>query len=257
MATIYKSDIAWPVGALPTVAKADTKLADIIASAEIECRFLGLSDYCAVRNLQEQYVLRRQQKEIGDSLIFCEHFPVITFGKNCPSNITDPCELNLPRVATDRGGLITYHGPGQILIYPVVDLGALGLGVRQFIELGLNAMAFVFRTLCSESKEGIKVSVDLVHPGVWAEHRGQLYKVGFVGLRIQKGITNHGFSLNLANDCSIFSRFVPCGMEGLKVSSLTELGCGMLLSVEEVATLIGREFCGLLKGALGTKGVSI
>ena len=189
---------------------------------DLDVYFLGCVDFEDARTLQEELVNAVLCGDGKEGLICCEHFPVLSFGKSQVVDRELCSALGIRGVKTDRGGLLTYHCPGQLVIYPVVDLRRRRWGLRKFVEGVLRELAIV-------SNEFFLSDVDVeCYPrmdcvGLWASRQGVETKIGFAGLRVQNGITNHGFSLNV--DCEIepFRRFSPCGLAGIEVSSLVEL----------------------------------
>jgi lipoyl(octanoyl) transferase len=149
----------------------------------------------------------------GDELWLVEHDPVFTLGQaGRDEHVLAPGEI--PVVRTNRGGQVTYHGPGQIVAYPLVDLRRLGLGVREFVcrieQALIDTMAHW--QIAAERKPGA--------PGVYVDGA----KVGALGLRVRHGCTFHGLAFNVAMDLEPFGRINPCGYQGLQVTSVVKLG---------------------------------
>lgn len=142
-------------------------------------------------------------------LILLEHPSVFTLGKNgSPSNVLDA--HGIPVVRTDRGGDVTYHGPGQLVGYPILNLRAMRLGVRTLVERLERVLVGALRDLGVEAsrKEGCV--------GVW---RGAA-KIASLGLRIDRGVSRHGFALNVSNDLAPFGWIHPCGIPACSVTSV-------------------------------------
>ena len=165
--------------------------------------------------MQIQAVEDLQEGTGQEQLIFCQHPATITLGKRVPLNdvsdqLTDWRERGIEVIQTDRGGEMTYHGPGQLVVYPVIDLRRYGLGVRSFVQL----------VLCVIAKELDLPGVELdgKQVGLWTTPARK--KISSVGLRMHSGVTNHGFSVNLGCDIDIFEEFPVCGMPDAKVTSL-------------------------------------
>ena len=147
-----------------------------------------------------------------------EHEPVLTMGKN-----SDQGHLLFSRdfyqsqgieiVDTERGGQITAHMPGQLVIYPILNIGALGLTVRTYVNILEES---VIQTL---AKYGIKAHRDPEHPGVWVGHD----KICALGVRIKSRVTMHGLALNVNNDLALFGKIVPCGIRFRGVTSIERL----------------------------------
>lgn len=151
--------------------------------------------------------------ETGDELWLTEHEPVFTLGMNAdPAHVLVPG--GIPVVAVDRGGQVTYHGPGQLMVYPLIDMRRLGLGVRALVtalEQSVVALLAVY---------GIDGTARREAPGVYVGGR----KVASVGLRVRRGASYHGMAVNVAMDLEPFTRINPCGYEGLEVTDLASLG---------------------------------
>ena len=148
-----------------------------------------------------------------DELWLVEHDPVFTLGQaGKPEHVLAPGEI--PVLNVDRGGQVTYHGPGQLVAYPLVDLRRLGLGVRELVCRIEGAVIDVLAHygITGERKEGA--------PGIYVGGA----KVMALGLRVRKGCSFHGLAFNIAMDLEPFRRINPCGYQGLEVTSVLELG---------------------------------
>ena len=169
-----------------------------------------------------------------DEIWFCEHPPVFTLGLNAaPEHLLAPGEI--PVVQIDRGGQVTYHGPGILMIYPLLDIRRAGIGVRDLV------------TALEQSVVDLVAGFDVAAaarpdaPGVYVDGA----KLASVGLRIRRGASFHGMALNVDADLEPFSRINPCGFEGLEMTDLGRLG--IRLSLEETAA----RFLPLLAERLG------
>ncbi len=169
--------------------------------------------------------MRTFSKERGqatrDEIWLVEHFPVFTQGLNAkPEHLLDTGDI--PVVKTDRGGQVTYHGPGQVVIYPLVDLRRLRIGVRHLV----SALEQSVVDLLAEFEVNAYPRRDA--PGVYVHQpeRGEA-KIASVGLRVRRGCSYHGIALNVAMDTEPFQRINPCGHEGMPVTQLSELGIGL------------------------------
>lgn len=194
----------------------------------IEVRRLGLMAFDAAWDLQ-----RRLAGEVTPHrgfLLLLEHPPVFTLGRNAdPRNVLDPGGIPVRRI--DRGGDVTYHGPGQLVGYPLVDIRRLG--VRSFVrslEESILELLDGFRIPASRRK-GIV--------GVWAS-RG---KIASIGVRVSRGVSMHGFALNVCNDLEPFLRIHPCGQPGCAMTSMS-LELGRPVTVGEVADRFRLRFIG-------------
>jgi lipoyl(octanoyl) transferase len=173
-----------------------------------------------------------------DELWVLEHPPVFTLGQaGRPEHLLDPGTI--PVVQVDRGGQVTYHGPGQVVLYCLVDLRRAGLGVRGLVSLLEQAVVDLL------AARGIPAKSRTDAPGVYVGGR----KIAALGLRVRRGCSFHGLSLNVAMDLSPFGRINPCGYAGMEVTQLTDLG------VQARPAEIGRELRGKVAAALGyTRG---
>jgi lipoyl(octanoyl) transferase len=180
--------------------------------AATELRQLGLQDYVGVWQQMQQFTASRNA-ETPDQIWITEHSPVYTLGLNGKrEHLLAASEI--PVVDSDRGGQITYHGPGQVVIYLLADLKRLGFGPRQMVSILENAVIQTLR------QYGIKAQADAKAPGVYVD--GQ--KIASLGLRIKGGCCYHGLSINNQMDLSPFSQINPCGYAGLQVTQLADLG---------------------------------
>lgn len=160
--------------------------------------------------------------EDRDLLWFCEHPPVFTLGMAASrEHVLAPGDI--PLVQIDRGGQVTYHGPGQLMIYPLIDVRRAGLGVRALV----GALEDSVIALLGDA--GIEAVARRDAPGVYVEGR----KVASIGLRIRRGCSYHGMALNVDMDLEPFSRINPCGMQGLEVTDLGRLGLDWHLAETE------------------------
>ncbi len=184
-----------------------------------EIHDLGRMDYGAAFELQRELVERRKQGLIPDQLLIVEHAHVITLGRNGrPENLLAGEEV-LRRAGisfhhTDRGGDITYHGPGQVVGYPILDLKDWRRDVAAYVR-GIEQV--LIDTL---EEFGISAGRVAGATGVWVDGM----KVAAIGVHISRWVTSHGFALNLTTDLSYFQYIVPCGL-AKPVTSMAELGC--------------------------------
>jgi lipoyl(octanoyl) transferase len=174
-------------------------------------RSLGLRDYEPVWRSMQQFTETRGP-DTPDELWFTEHPPVFTLGLNASrEHLLAPGDI--PVVQVDRGGQVTYHGPGQLMIYPLVDLKRAALGLRALVtalEQSVVDLASDFDIRASSKPDA---------PGVYVDGR----KLASVGLRIRRGASYHGMALNVDVDLEPFSRINPCGFEGLEMTDLRRL----------------------------------
>ena len=178
-------------------------------------RTLGLTDYEPVWRGMQRFTDERGP-DTADEIWFTEHRPVFTLGVNASrDHLLAPGDI--PVVQIDRGGQVTYHGPGQLMIYPLLDLRRLGLGVRELV----TALEQSVVDLAAEF--GIDAASRCDAPGVYVDG----VKVASVGLRIRRGASFHGMALNVDLDLEPFSRINPCGFSNLEVTDLCRLGTGL------------------------------
>ena len=182
-------------------------------------KWLGQVEFGKARNIEEQLVYEVAAKEKNHSILFLEHPPTYTLGRSGnPSHllITEDRlkEMGAVLYRTDRGGDITFHGPGQLVGYPVLDLKQLGLGIRTYVR-GIEEVL-----IKAISAFGVKAERISGFPGVWIGDG----KIAAVGVRLNRNkITSHGFALNVNNDLSYFSGIIPCGIKNKGVTSLAEI----------------------------------
>ncbi len=178
---------------------------------------LPLSDYRSVLKLQESILADTIAGQSEDTLILVEHRPVFTFG-----NRSDPANLkvnkrflearNIGLVKTRRGGGITYHGPGQIVAYPIVSLKEHNLSIPDYVNLLEEVMLQTANTF------GIKAHRSQKNRGVWCGQR----KLGSIGIGMKRWVSYHGLALNTNMDLAPFSWINPCGLKGTAITSLAE-----------------------------------
>ncbi len=177
-------------------------------------RQLGLEDYEPLWRRMQAFTNERD-RETTDELWFTEHPPVFTLGVNAaPEHLLAPGDI--PVVQIDRGGQVTYHGPGQLMVYPLIDLRRRGIGVRDLVTALEESVVDLLRE-CDVEAHAKKDA-----PGVYVRD----VKVASVGLRIRRGSSFHGMALNVDVDLEPFSRINPCGFENLEVTDLKRLGAG-------------------------------
>ncbi|PID45617.1 MAG: octanoyltransferase [Proteobacteria bacterium] len=175
-------------------------------------RQLGLSDYTTTWQAMQHFT---QNRESGtpDELWVLEHPAVFTLGTNGkPEHILNAGDI--PVVNIDRGGQVTYHGPGQLVIYLLLDLHRRKLGVRSLVSLIEDTIIALL------ARYDVQANSDPKAPGVYVDGK----KIAALGLRVSRGCTSHGLSLNVDMDMTPFQRINPCGYQGLEVTQCKDLG---------------------------------
>jgi len=193
---------------------------------QLEFRRLGVRDYVVTADEMRTWTQARGP-DTPDEIWFLEHEPVYTQGVSCSEPVREGAS-DIPLVKSDRGGQITYHGPGQLVAYLLLDLRRLGLGVRQLvsmIEASIIELLDQFG-LTAEARPGA--------PGVYVDGE----KIAALGLRVRSGCCYHGLSLNVDMELKPFSRINPCGFVGLGVTSMKEQG--LSVQVDEAADALER-----------------
>jgi lipoyl(octanoyl) transferase len=202
---------------------------------------LGRISYTCAYELQQRAVAARKADEISDVLLLCEHPHVITLGRNGKSEhlrASDRllAQMNVEFCETDRGGDITYHGPGQIVGYPILDLTGHNRDVRWYVEMLEEAMIrasaeFGIAARRVEGRHGLWVSTD----------SGEEEKLGAIGVHLSRWVTSHGFAYNVSTDLRYFDLIVPCGIPGKRATSL-ERRLKRAVSADEVKPKISAHF---------------
>jgi lipoyl(octanoyl) transferase len=183
--------------------------------AELLYKYLGRLDYLTALALQERLVELKQREPWPDILLFVEHPHVYTLGRGGKeANVLAPKDV--PVYRTSRGGDVTYHGPGQLVVYPIIDLRSkLRKDVRRYLR---NLEMTAIRTLKDFGLEGTRRPP---YTGVWIGSR----KIAAIGVAVRRCVTFHGLALNVNTDLSYFNRIVPCGLSWADVTSMArELG---------------------------------
>jgi lipoyl(octanoyl) transferase len=183
----------------------------------LSVRRLGTVPYRDALALQANIQARRQADELPDTLLLLEHPPVYTRGRRAIDG-----ELSLGEdfyrsrgievLPTDRGGRVTYHGPGQLVGYPIMRVGDIGVHLRRMEAAIVAALADEGIESRSRCEEGID------YTGVWVEDR----KIASIGVHVSRGVSTHGFAVNVTNDLEPFGWIVPCGLAGVSMTSLEQ-----------------------------------
>ena len=204
-----------------------------------EVKYLGLQEYASVWQQMRDFTDQRSEQD-ADQIWVVEHYPVFTQGQaGKPEHLLAPGDI--PVVQTDRGGQVTYHGPGQLVVYPLVNLKRLKLGVRELVSRIENSVVSLLSGLDIDSAPKPDA------PGVYV--KGD--KIASLGLRVRRGCSFHGVAINVAMDLTPFDRINPCGYDRLKMTQITDFS-GELAASASVDT-IGPAYIAILAEALGLK----
>jgi lipoate-protein ligase B len=183
--------------------------------SELLYRDLGSTDYLTALVLQEEFVVGKQQNSSPDILLFVEHPHVYTLGRGGNQSNVLAAE-DVPVIRTSRGGDVTYHGPGQLVVYPIIDLRSkLRKDVHRYVR---NLERTAIHTLKDFGLIGVRQPP---FTGIWIDNK----KIAAIGVAVRRCITFHGLALNVNTDLAYFERIVPCGLKWADVTSLArELG---------------------------------
>lgn len=203
-------------------------------------RRLGTAPYAQTLQRMREFTDARDA-DTPDELWLLEHPPVFTQGQaGKAEHLLAPGDI--PVVQADRGGQVTYHGPGQLVVYVLIDLHRRGYGIRSLVTRIEQSMIGALRTY------GIRAYADPAAPGVYVDDAaGMRMKIGSLGLRVRRGCSYHGLALNVAMDLEPFSRINPCGYQGLRMTQVSALGGPA--QVDEVADELVRQLQRQLESA--------
>jgi lipoate-protein ligase B len=207
----------------------------------------GTLPYKDAWEVQLRLAERRAEGAIPDVLMLLQHSPVYTRGRRAKPEELPMGEAwyeaqGIEIIDTDRGGLVTYHGPGQLVAYPIVDLAPLGGDVHEYVR-GLERVM-----IGSLAEHGVGAKTIEGLTGVWTEGPppgpgldGAAKKIGSIGIHVSKGITTHGLAVNVNNDLQPFEWVVPCGIQGVAMTSIAREG-GTEASVAAYGATVARQF---------------
>jgi len=200
-------------------------------------RDLGVISYEMGLEIQAEYAALREKGEIGDTLLLCSHPPVYTLGTNAESaNVLDAGTI--PVLQTDRGGDVTYHGPGQVVGYVICDVDARGRDLHRHCR---DIEEIMLRVLASYGVHGARVAG---RTGVWVGTE----KIGALGVRVRRWVSTHGFALNVDCDLAAFDGIIPCGIDDAGVTNLKQV-LGREVDIEEVKARCAAGFEEVFLGA--------
>jgi lipoyl(octanoyl) transferase len=213
-------------------------------------RRLGRVPYARGLEIQQSLVAERQAGRVGDLLLLLEHDPVFTLGRNARrENVLFPAEALRERgfdvFETGRGGDVTYHGPGQVVGYPILDLAPDRCDVHRYVR----DLEEVMIRACADY--GIEAGRVKGLTGTWVGRD----KIGAIGVRIARWVTSHGFAFNVATDLSAFDLIVPCGIHGRGVTSLERL-LGRLVPLDEIMDRLAAHFASVFDCAITEAGAT-
>ena len=192
-------------------------------------RHLGIKDYTYIFKQMQQFNAERTEST-ADEIWLLQHPAVFTLGTNSkPEHLLYP--ENIPVVQSDRGGQVTYHAPGQLIVYLLIDIKRKKMGVRKLVTALENT---VIQFLANQ---GVTASADPAAPGVYVKGK----KIAALGLRVKRGSCYHGLSLNVDIELADFDRINPCGYPGMQITSLQQLGLD--LNMQQTTELILQELC--------------
>lgn len=201
---------------------------------QLACRTLGSTDYETALAWQRTLTDRRLSGDVSDSLLLLEHPPVFTLGRGADETfLVNPGRVPVHRVA--RGGEVTFHGPGQLVGYPIIDLRRHGKDVHVYLR---KLEQVVIAALAGWEIEATR------RPGLTGVWVGEA-KIASIGIGVRRWVTSHGFALNVATDLEYFSAIVPCGLAGVRMTSMQRL-LGCAVSLDAVAVAVARCFADTL-----------
>jgi lipoyl(octanoyl) transferase len=207
-----------------------SRVEDHVQPSALTAAWLGRVEYPAAWSWQRELFLARLDGDVGDALMLLEHPPTYTLGKRALEedlvfNEAQRVGKGISLFKVDRGGRATYHGPGQLVGYPILELGE-----RYDVISYLRKLEDVLIRTAGDL--GIEAGRDPANTGVWVGSN----KLGAIGVKITRGITMHGFAFNVTTDLSMFEGIVPCGIQGRWVTSVLA-ETGVAHSVKEVAAI--------------------
>lgn len=189
-------------------------------------------DYAVAHEKMEKIVQEIYTQKSNEQIWFLEHFPVYTAGTSAKNE--DLLNPQFPVIQTGRGGQYTYHGPGQLVVYAMLQLRQEKKDIKAYVQALMDWVSLSLRELNLHTMKGDD------HIGLWVEHNGKLKKIAAFGIRVTKWITWHGLSLNIHPHLDDFKGIVPCGIQQHGVTSLYEQGINV--SRQEIEELLQKNF---------------
>jgi lipoyl(octanoyl) transferase len=229
-----------------------------VSGTELRATWLGKIDYGSALDLQRSILDNRKSGSISDSVLFLEHSHVVTLGRRADDThlVTERPKLLAAGVEiceTDRGGEATYHGPGQLVGYPIIDVRVANLGPVTYVRMLEKS---IIETL---TEYGINAHLVDGETGVWvdgvpdekrdSDRNPKGRKIAAIGVRISGGVTMHGFALNVSTDLTYFQHIIPCGMPDLPFTSI-ELESGESANTRECAEKVAKRLAANLEREL-------
>ena len=215
----------------------------VVGRTEMHATWLGRVPYCPTFDLQRSLVAQRQSGEVPDTLLLLEHDHVVTLGRRADethlaSSSQQFEDYGVEVIETDRGGEATYHGPGQLVAYPIISVRELKMGPVAYVRILEETIIQVLRD------HGIRGHRVVGKTGIWVDgepgakpSKGENpigRKIAAIGVRLSGGVAMHGMALNVTTDLTYYDHFIPCGMPDLNVTSI-EKEIGTNIDVEDVA----------------------
>ena len=203
---------------------------------QLEVIQLGHIDYQKAWNYQKANVKKRLQEQIKDTLIFCSHPPVVTFGRKTQNHEIQ--QWKGETYSIERGGRATYHGPGQCIVYPIINLKNKGQNVTKFLW-ALEKATIMTLSHYQVTATGNPQRVNPQLTGVWVNHK----KIASIGIALKKWVSYHGLAINLYADPLAFQGINPCGLSAQKMTSLEELLMGQTIVRQEFENHLAQYLC--------------
>ncbi|MDB5283397.1 MAG: lipoyl(octanoyl) transferase [Bacteroidota bacterium] len=207
----------------------------------------GLERYTQVLQLQEQLfeesiTAKLNAQPTKNYLVLCEHYPVFTLGKSGKREniLVSDAELEAEYYKVSRGGDVTFHGPGQLVAYPILDLDVLNIGLAKYIA---NLEDTIIQTLAHYYLKGERLEGAA---GIWIRDKQGDRKICAIGVKASRNVTMHGLAMNVNTDLSFFDKIVPCGLEGKGVTSLQK-ELGKEISMEDYKKIFIEAFSGVFQ----------